>query len=116
MLHSAKGPRALAASAYHIGNGRRVRPAGERVDLVVTADRGVAELTAARSVLAVLPLDRLCAKLASRKDGRAGMTRRRVCKVSLVVGNAEQLPANATNAAHVAKHRLCRCRVWWGRV
>jgi len=47
-----------------------VRPAGERVDLVVAADRGVAHLTsaltAARPVLSVLPLDRLCTKLASR--------------------------------------------------
>jgi hypothetical protein len=50
-------------------------------------------LTTARAAFVVLALDRLHIEITPRQNRRAGMARRSVCEVALVIRNSEDLPA-----------------------
>jgi glutathione S-transferase len=73
-----------------------------------TAD-GAALLAATRSALPVAPLDRLRKELAARQQRRVRMVGSGVRHVALVIGDAEELPADPANTACIGLHASAAC-------
>src|SRR6185369_9165627 len=63
-------------------------------------------LATAWAAFAVLSIDGLREEIAARQHRHAGMPRRRVCQVRLVVRDAEHLPARLAHIAHARQQSV----------